>query len=450
MAAQPLPPLNTRIGFHYYPDTVHFRESDLHAWLPELRALGASWLVLTAPMDRAIPEYFIQGLLQAGIEPVLHFQCSLQKQAPVDEMRVFLESYAKWGVHYVIFYDRPNSRGSWTPAAWAQEDLVERFIDRFVPLAEAALAAGLYPVFPPLEPGGDYWDTAFLQSALRSLQRRKHNQLLDRLVLAAYSWTGAHNLNYGAGGPERWPGARPYMTPANEEDQRGFRIFDWYLAISRSILSHTCPVLVMDAGSALDPQQAPAPVVSPVIQAQTALNIARLLAGESVPNADVPNSNLDAIPDGVLSCSFWLLTAAPASPALPQAWFQPDGQTLPVVGTFRQWVTSKFGAQMEAAKISQKGASAYDRPTIDHYLLLPTYDWGVADYHLDIIRPFVKKHHPTVGFSLSEAAHARQVTVIGGIQLFPDEAIDHLRSLGCYVERINGDGTTIATILAER
>jgi hypothetical protein len=240
------------------------------------------------------------------------------------------------------------------------------------------------------------------------------------------------------------------MTPSNEEDQRGFRIFDWYLAISRSVLSHTCPVLVLAAGSALDPQHVPAPVVSPVIQAQTALNIARLLAGESVPNADVPNSNLDAVPDGVLSCSFWLLTAAPASPALPQAWFQPDGQTLPVVGTFRQWVTGKFGAQMEAAKVSQKGAGFHERPTIDHYLLLPTYDWGVADYHLDIIKPFVKKHHPTVGFSLTEAEHARQVTVIGGIQVFPDEAINHLRSVGCYVERINGDGTQIATILAER
>jgi hypothetical protein len=450
MAAQPLPPLNTRIGFHYYPDTVHFRESDLHAWLPELRSLGATWLVLTAPTDRAIPEYFIQGLIHAGIEPVLHFQCSLQKPIQVDEIKVFFESYAKWGVHYVIFYDRPNARSSWTPAAWAQEDLVERFVDKFVPLAEAAVSAGLYPVFPPLEPGGDYWDTAFLQSALRSLLRRKHTQVLEKLVLAAYSWTGEHSLNYGAGGPERWPGARPYMAPVNEEDQRGFRIFDWYVAISRSALSRACPVLVLAAGSALDHQKYPAPAVNPSYYAQTTLSIAKLLSGETVPNPDVANGSLDPIGESVLACSFWLLTAAPTSPALPQAWFQSNGQTLAAVGALRQWATNKFGAQLDATKSAPKGYDTYEKPAIDHYLLLPTYDWGVADYHLDIIKPFVKKHHPTVGFSLAEAGHARQVTVIGSEQVFSDEAIDRLRAIGCYVERINGDGTTIATILAER
>ncbi|HEX9013349.1 MAG TPA: hypothetical protein VF813_07525, partial [Anaerolineaceae bacterium] len=221
MAAHPIPPLNTRIGFHYFPDTVHYRESDLHAWVPELRSLGASWLVLSAPTDRAIPEYFISGMVSAGIEPILHFQLSLEKQVAIDEMKFFFENYAKWGVHYVIFYDRPNSRSSWSAAAWAQEDLVERFIDRFAPLADAAVQAGLVPVFPPLEPGGDYWDTAFLQSGLRSLMRRKQFQVLDKLVLAAYAWSGEHSLNWGAGGPERWPGARPYMTPSNEEDQRG-------------------------------------------------------------------------------------------------------------------------------------------------------------------------------------------------------------------------------------
>ena len=450
MAAHPLPPLNTRIGFHYYPDTVHFRESDLHAWVPELRAIGASWLVLTAPTDRAIPEYFIQGLVQAGIEPILHFQCSLQKPPDINEMKVFFESYAKWGVHYVIFYDRPNSRSSWTPSAWAQEDLVERFIDRFVPLAESAATAGLNPVFPPLEPGGDYWDTAFLQSGLRSLQRRKQNNILEKLALAAYAWTGEHSLNYGAGGPERWPGARPYMTPVNEEDERGFRIFDWYLAISRSVLARTCPVLVLAAGSALDHQKVPAPAVNPTFYAQSALNIARLLSGETVSDLDTPAKNLDPIPDAVLACNFWLLTAAPTSPAQAQAWFQNGGHTLPVVGTFRQWVTTKYGAQLEAAKVSPKNLGPVERPAIDHYLLLPTYEWGVADYHLDIIRPFVKKHHPTIGFSLNEAEHARQVTVLGGPTVFPDEAIDHLRSIGCYVERINGDGTTIATMMAER
>jgi len=36
--------ITNRIGFHYYPDTFHYREKDLQTWLPELQGLGAGWL----------------------------------------------------------------------------------------------------------------------------------------------------------------------------------------------------------------------------------------------------------------------------------------------------------------------------------------------------------------------------------------------------------------------
>ncbi|PKP01191.1 MAG: hypothetical protein CVU11_15960, partial [Bacteroidetes bacterium HGW-Bacteroidetes-6] len=41
-------------------------------------------------------------------------------------------------------------------------DLVERFLDRFLPLANQVVSEGAVPVMPALEPGGNYWDTAFL------------------------------------------------------------------------------------------------------------------------------------------------------------------------------------------------------------------------------------------------------------------------------------------------
>ena len=87
---------------------------------------------------------------------------------------------------------------------------------------------------------------------------------------------------------------------------------------------------------------------------------------------------------------------------------------------------------------------------IAHYLLLPLYEWGVSDWHLDVAKPFIKKHMLTVGFSVSEAVYAAQVTVIGGPQTFPEETLQFLRDSGCTVERISGDGTSIATLLAER
>ena len=154
------PPNNNRIGFHYYPDTNHYRESDLHTWLPELKTLEASWLVLDAPPDRAIPEFFINGILENGIEPILHFQLPLEDLPPIDDLKLLFNNYARWGVNYVILYSEPNRRSAWSAAAWAQNDLVERFLDRFIPPAEEAAKSGLIPVFPPLKPGGEYWDTA--------------------------------------------------------------------------------------------------------------------------------------------------------------------------------------------------------------------------------------------------------------------------------------------------
>jgi hypothetical protein len=90
------------------------------------------------------------------------------------------------------------------------------------------------------------------------------------------------------------------------------------------------------------------------------------------------------------------------------------------------------------------------RRPIKHYLLLPTYEWGIAEWHLDAIKPFVKKYQPTIGFSLKEAVLASKVTVVGNEQSFPEEILERLRASGCEVERISGDGTSIATLLATR
>jgi hypothetical protein len=91
---------------------------------------------------------------------------------------------------------------------------------------------------------------------------------------------------------------------------------------------------------------------------------------------------------------------------------------------------------------------------IAHYLLLPAYDWGIADWHLNLVRPFIKKHRPAIGFSLAEAACAVRVTVVGGPRDFPDSALDELRAAGCQVERLQGvgpdSGTDIASYRADK
>jgi hypothetical protein len=457
MANFPTPPGNTRLGFHYFPDANHYRESDLHAWLPELKALRASWLVLLCPQGRAIPEYFLSGLLAAGIEPILHLPLPLGDPAAGRDLEILLHTYARWGLHYLMPFDRPNRRLSWPPAVWAQSDLVERFLDRFVPVARSVIQAGLHPVFPPLEPGGGYWDTAFLRAALHGIDRRGLRDLLDRLVLSAQAPSGERPLNWGSGGPERWPDARPYFTPPGGEDQHGFHIFDWYTAVARAATGHDFPFLLLGAGShPAGKRNTKGAQIDDETHTQRNLAIAAAVvspgvspsaksSGEPGTTGDKPNS-LDPVPAAILAVNYWLLAAEPGSPHSDRAWYHPDGTPRPAAIALRNWTARSLGESKVAGGKSSNGSSSHP---LAHYLLLPAYDWGITDWHLNLVRPFIKKHRPAVGFSLAEAACARRVTVIGSPNEYPDSELDQLRRAGCRVERITGSGTIIATQLAD-
>ncbi len=64
-----------RLGFYYYPDTLHYRESDLCKWLPTLQDLGASWITLVTPVKRAIPETFPERFNQCRNQTSLTCPC---------------------------------------------------------------------------------------------------------------------------------------------------------------------------------------------------------------------------------------------------------------------------------------------------------------------------------------------------------------------------------------
>jgi hypothetical protein len=81
--------------------------------------------------------------------------------------------------------------------------------------------------------------------------------------------------------------------------------------------------------------------------------------------------------------------------------------------------------------------------------LLPSYAWGISGWHFELIRPFVQKYLPTIGFSILEASQASKVTILGNLTGFPANTLDTLLNSGCIVEQIEGDGTELATKLAE-
>jgi hypothetical protein len=456
MSDFPTPTNDSRLGMHYFPDTDHYRESDLNFWLPKLEELGISWLTLIAPVNRAIPEKFIRGLVSANIEPVLHFHLSIDSPPETRDLSLLLNTYKRWGVNYVTLFDRPNIQDNWSGISWAKTNLVERFLDIYLPLADLIINSGLYVVFPPLVPGGDYWDTAFLRAALSSIDNRGHSNLLSKLIIGAYAFTDNRPLNWGAGGPERWPGAKPYYTPEDEQDHRGFRIYDWYNAISQATINSTLPIMILAASSQTgSPTDLALSTVTKGDHNLRTLMMAKAMVRDF--DEELNRDSLDPVPANVLACNFWLLSAKEGSPHEAEVWYKEDRTSTPIVDTMREWIEERLAVQAKEKKIAlsedihpvNANKASDNHHPIEHYLLLPLYEWGVADWHLEVIRPYVKKHKPTIGFSMSEAARASQVTIVGGSKSFPEELVQELKMSGCRVKQISGDGTSIATQLSE-
>ncbi len=404
-----------RIGLHYIPDTHHYTNSDLDAWLPKMTALEASWLVLSTPKDRAIPEEFIKRLCASQIEPVLQFSYLPDQMPDLEDIRVLLEVYAKWGVRYVSFFNKPNLRSFWEASNWTKADLVERFLDTFLPVAELSLDYGLIPIFPPLEPGGDYWDTVFLKASLLGIKRRGHAQLLSTIVIGAIARTNGHDLNWGLGGPERWPDTAPYSVSKQGEDHLGFRIFEWYQAIIQSCLIKPRPIFLFEVASS--------PVDEKENKTSTKNNkaIAQLLEGETLPN-------LAPVPPEVIGAGFWLLADSFNGKYSKMAWFKPDGSSLPIVDFIHSW-TSQGKKNDQTIPFTKK--------SIKHYLLLPGLEDEGTAIDMDLIRPIVNKYKPTIGFSIAEARMADRVTIVNLNQVFSKDTVNELRLSGCMVQQVD-------------
>ena len=443
-----------RIGIHYYPDSNHYREQDIDEWLPELKSMGMSWLVLRTPEERAIPEFFLTRLIKSSITPIVHFPLNVKQDNDLDALDLLFNAYARWGVKHICLFDRPNSKKSWPSLNWAQDDLVEQFLDLYIPIADRLLEHDIKPIFPPLEPGGDYWDTTFLRRALRGMQRRGATEILDSLIIGVYAWLNSRPLHWGSGGPEHWPSARPYHSPPGVEDHIGFRIFDWYSTIIRAELGEPREIIVLKAGErrinrTLDANKTQIPIE----HTETNYRIIRSLT----ENID-PNQELIQIPDEVIACNFWLLAAGQDSPHKIHAWYKHDGSKLPIVQAVKS-MNYDFGGNLgynnqnqppdfnnsTTNKIvgSNSGSNSVSRP-IRHYLLLPLYAWGVAEWDLDFVRPFIQRYHPTLGFSLDEALISKKVTLVGNTDGLPKGTVDRLRAAGCKIEKLNDDGTLLA------
>lgn len=391
-----------RFGLYYSTATDRYRQADLEVVVPLLQRLGMGWLVVRSTANRAVPEGFFKGLLAAGITPFVHFVLPLE--TPLAEVQVLLRAYARWGVRHVAFFDRPNMQAAWG-RAWGQPDLPARFLDVFTPLAAAADAEGMQPFFPPLAPGGDYWDLAFLRAALQGL-RRRNPLLAERLGVCAYAWAEGKPLEWGRGGPEVWPAAQPYLTPPDSEDHRGFRIFDWYAVEARAALGRVPPIFLLGMGSRYGREP-----------------------DETVENKDAAIARLfweNDLPAEVLGGAFWLLLAPPEAPEAGAAWLEPGGKPRGVVAALEALRPGRPHPETTAKRAPVEAER--------HYILLPSFARGVPPHYLSAVLPWLQNGAATVGFRLEEALQAQRVTVLGQPDDFPAEVRAALQASGAVLE----------------
>ena len=408
------------IGFSYFSAPEYLIRKRVETWFPLIAELGGTQVILPANFSRAIPEDVFQTAKEYGLEPIIHFTSELPLARKFNDLSIILDSYARWGVQYVILGDKPNTKSAWQGTGWQYDNLVDHFLDRFIPIANYIEQIGMTPVLSPLQPGGDYWDTAFIEKFFTGLKRRQMTSLLEKICLAGYGYAFDRSLSWGAGGPEQWPSSKPYLTPEGQEDQVGFQNFEWIQAIALRVTGRKIPVLILDAGNTGKPTSSADSVVENI---QLILDACRGSDSAELSN-EYPHLN-----NNLLGCSFSLDTLLKV--------FE-GNLSLDILGAI-----FKPGSKRYSNSIKEMAA----QKQIAHYLLLPWHDSGVSDVVLNKVRPVIKQLRPTIGFSIEEAAKARRVTVFPDQLLFTDNVINQLRSAGCTVEVLPQSGIDIATHL---
>jgi hypothetical protein len=401
------------LGIHYFSDDRHFRSKDLELWIPELQSMGFRWLVLSGSMSCAIPEAFLKTLTGAGIEPVLVLDRE-PIRPPAAVMESIFRAYRRAGVRFIAPFPSPNLDSNWADGFEYSLSPVEKFLGVFPPVAEAILSVGMTPVVPTLDPSGSYWDLAFLEAFLSGMDRSGKGDLARSLALAVDFSARNRPLDWGAGGPARWPDARPYLTPPGSQDHLGFQGYLWVDDVVRRTLGGSLPLIGLKAGATVGDLADPEfPAVDPIRHADVNLQVAQIA---SAGRFSAP----------VLCLCFWVLAAENDSAEASEAWFRNDGSTLPIVDSLKRRSLAKNLQHSPAAVKSLR-----------HYLLLPQDPGALSGSAWESLRRYMAAFQPVCGFSIEEACQAEKVTILGSTP--SAVAALRLRDSGCRVEYLAAD-----------
>ncbi len=383
--------IQSRHAFHIPADKIQTDTAYLEQFLIFAKSTGTQHALVEVLSLQSLPVSAISSLVQNGIHVDVFLKTNLCEEFDLLAYQDLISNLAGLQVEHVILFDRPNQQAFWKPETWVKPDLLDIFLEKYILLAEKCLEKNIQPVFPPLQPAGDYWDTAFLRLSLQKLKEKGKTALLESLVLSTYCWTYGHPLDWGAGGPERWPSSTPYYTPEDSQDQQGFRIYDWYQAHAKAVLNTTVPIMLLQTGrrseygvEVQEPEQEN--------QSVTVQSIVEKLYPDLVSGAEEMTSE-ELLSDEIIACDFLV-----------------DLDWDSLKSLFGGLSTSQAqSGEPEPAVEEQKGIAP---DSLQHYLLLPDDSWQSDARKAAILEPFLNRYHPVVGTSLDEALDAKEVTLL--------------------------------------
>lgn len=418
-----------RLGFHYYQNAEHDSEKDLEYWLPELKSLASKWLLIKSPTSRAINEKFLRSVILSGITPIIQFDIS--PNYAVEELSILVNAYAKWGCQYITAFPFPNAVSSWEAISWAQGNLAEQFANCWIEFADLALSNNLIPIFPALNPCGEYLGQAFFKSTLTQIANKGRADLFNNFHFAVIAHTNERSLDWGLSN------LSPMLNPplfSSTQNNCCFRTYAAFLLLFKQISAKDAKVFLLHTGTK---------TTSTTLldrQAEINLAIAKLAENQIVRDPYQPENFVTLLEENVLGVLFNLLPSETAS----ASWYDDSSKPLPVASQWKTWMQNQPTQHPEQVHDEKSNPNQKQFHPIQHYLLLPRYSWGIPEQWLEMIRPILRNHQVTIGFSTDEARHASQVTIFNENGFFTDEYITSLRNAGSRVRLISQIGTELA------
>lgn len=425
-----------RVGFHYFPDILHFNDAEIQRWLPILKRLQAQWLVILTPIERAIPESFIQAFSSEEINLIIDFDLAAGMPFIRSDLEPLIEVYGKWGAKYILLNHTPNLKKSWTPRDWGNSELIANFSNQFIEFARISLDSGIRPVFSPLYPGGDYWDMAFLKNCGFYILDHASDMVINNLTFSAYGWDFGKSLDWGIGGQAAWPQAKAYHTSNGTQDQMGFRSHEWYSAVVESIFSKKFPFLLFQIGLPGEKTHLVPDVHKLDINKLDAM--IRLLNRENVFNMEVPGELLNHIPDEVISGNFYLL-ASDNPQDLDFQWFSPLGEALLPAQAFFIRHQPKVETDLYSTGKINKDPEKNRNFKFNRYILISEQLCEQIPDLLEKLHPYLIRHKPLVGSNQTEAIQSAVIVYISTDFESNNDLLDDLRVNGSLVMTFHPD-----------